>query len=293
MKRGFGSTALFWAVGVVWFCFFSLGVADAAPIDQRLYSELIKFHTDGKIVEIYGVPCLKIFLKKGQSISYFCRFVPYFDDNFKFYRQRIALINRIEPMAEVGVNGDLSTNVDFIYVPLNFSIRPEILPERIDKISKLPKFILVDLDKQCLGMYQYGRLIHQFPVSSGIHGTPARKFVVLAKDKDHHSTEYDNAWMPYALRLFGGYYLHAGILPSYAASHGCIRLIYENAVIVYDWAKVGTPGEVVKDVPNNKKEQEQEQEQPGQLPPADDEPTVKKLPPTNGFGPQYRDFFIH
>ena len=99
-----------------------------------------------------------------------------------------------------------------------------------------------------LGLYEYGKLVHLFPISSGKNGgTPARKFVILSKEKDHYSTKYDNAWMPYSLRLFGNYFLHGGILPTYAASHGCVRLIYQNAVFVYNWAKVGTPGEIVNE----------------------------------------------
>jgi hypothetical protein len=246
MKKGFKKVLLLWVIGASFFCFLSSGSAKGAAVDVSLYSELVNFPTDGKIIEVDGVPCLKIFLKKGQSISYLCRFVKYFDGDFKFYRQRIALMNRLEFMAEEGEADNLSTNVKFIYVPLNFSIRPKILPERIEHISKLPKFILIDLGKQCLGLYQYGILIDQFPISSGDRGTPAKKFVVLSKEKDHYSTEYDNAWMPYALRLFGGYYLHAGILPGYAASHGCIRLIWENSIAVYNWARVGTPGEIIK-----------------------------------------------
>jgi lipoprotein-anchoring transpeptidase ErfK/SrfK len=191
------------------------------------------------------VPCLKVFLSPGQSLSYFCRFVTYFDRNFYFYRQQIALINRLEPMAVVDGTDNLSTEVKFIYVPLNFSIRPQILPERINSISQLPQFILIDVGQQCLGLYVHGKLIHLFPISSGKHGTPTRKFVISSKEQDHYSSKYDNAWMPYSLRIFGDYFIHGGILPSYAASHGCIRMIYENAVFLYDWAKIGTPGEII------------------------------------------------
>ncbi len=228
---------------LIFFC--PVATADTAPVDRKLYSELLKFSTDKKIVEVDGVPCLKIFLPPGQSLSYFCRFVPYFDGNFDFYRQRIALINRLEPMAVIDGTDELSTDVKFIYVPLNFSIRPQILPERIGSISQLPQFILIDVGQQCLGLYAYGRLIYQFPISSGRNGTPARKFVISSKEQDHYSSKYDNAWMPYSLRLFGDYFIHGGILPSYAASHGCVRMIYENAVFVYNWTKVGTPGEIV------------------------------------------------
>jgi lipoprotein-anchoring transpeptidase ErfK/SrfK len=171
--------------------------------------------------------------------------VKYFDHDLNFFRERIALINRLEPMAVVGGTDDLSTDVKFIFVPLDFSIRPKILPERIETISRLPQFILIDIDQQCLGLYGYGRLIHQFPISSGRNGTPAKKFVISSKEKDHYSTKYENAWMPYSLRLYGNYYLHGGILPSYAASHGCVRLIYEDAIFVYNWARIGTPGEII------------------------------------------------
>jgi len=236
---------LFRAVWVILLFFSTVGAAGTAPIDRRLYSELLKFPTDKKIVEVDGVPCMKIFLPPGQSLSYFCHFVTYFDSNFDFYRQQIALINRLEPMAVIDGTDNLSTDVKFIFVPLNFSIRPVILPDRISNISQLPQFILIDVGQQCLGLYAYGRLIHQFPISSGRYGTPARKFVILSKEKDHYSTKYDNAWMPYSLRLFGDYFIHGGILPSHAASHGCVRMIYENVVFLYNWTNIGTPGEII------------------------------------------------
>ncbi|MEN6438931.1 MAG: L,D-transpeptidase [Syntrophobacter sp.] len=251
MKHDLIRWLLLWIIWTIPFCFSQIAAAasSSAPIDGGLYAELLRFHTDRKIVEVDGVPCIKVFLPKGQSISYFCRFVKHFDDNFHFYRQQIALINRLEPMAIIEGGDSLSTDVKFIYVPLNFSIRPKILPERIATASRLPKFILVDLGQQCLGLYAYGKLIHQFPISSGRNGTPAKKFVILSKETDHYSTKYDNAWMPYSMRLFGNYFLHAGILPSYAASHGCVRVIYENMVFVYNWAEVGTPGEVINQTP--------------------------------------------
>ncbi len=235
---------LLWMILAALFFLSSSGVSEAAAIDRKLYSELIKFPTDKKIIEVHGVPCLKIYLPKGHSISRFCRSVRYFDRDYYFYRQQIALMNRLEPMAVVDAPDDLSTEVEFIYVPLNYSTRPKLLPEHITGISQLPKFILIDIGKQCLGLYEHGKLAHLFPISSGKHGTPAKKFVLMSKEKDHYSTKYDNAWMPYSMRLFGNYFLHGGILPSYAASHGCVRLIYENAVFVYNWADVGTPGEV-------------------------------------------------
>lgn len=329
MKQGFKKELLLGIIGVCLFFLFSSSVSHAAPINHRLYLELLKLPTDGKIVPIAGVPCLKIFLKKGQSITSLCESVDYLDRKLIFHRQQIALINGLDFTAEVGAAGNLGTDVKFVYVPLNFSIRPEILPEWLESAENLPKFILIDLDKQCLGLYEYGNLVDQFPVSSGDHGTPARKFVILSKELNHYSTEYNMAWMPFALRLFGNYYLHAGILPGYAASHGCVRMIYENAVIVYNWADVGTPGEVVKGTGKLiKEEPEPDEETPAQqmeTPQPDEEqpaqqmeepdpdlenPAVQveapesdvekpapqvessgKLPPTHDLKDPYRDFF--
>jgi len=64
-------------------------------------------------------------------------------------------------------------------------------------------------------------------VSSGKagHGTPTGVFVILQKDKDHHSSKYNNAAMPYTQRLtWDGVALHAGGLPGYPSSHGCVHL---------------------------------------------------------------------
>lgn len=258
----------------------AVAAAGSAPVDRQLYAELLKFPHDKKIVEVDGVPCLKIFLPPGQSLSYFCRFVPYFDSNFYFYRQQIALINRLEPMAVVDGADSLSTDVKFIYVPLNFSIRPQILPERFNNLSQTPKYLLIDVGQQCLGLYDYGRLTHQFPISSGRSGTPTKKFTILSKEHDHYSTKYDNAWMPYSLRLFGNYFIHGGILPSYAASHGCVRMIYENAVFVYNWAQVGTPGEVVSRIAMKQKDEPRVDKQaprPMVKQQDDDEPNLKAL----------------
>jgi hypothetical protein len=269
MRHDLRRTLLFWIIGIALSFFYPIAVAAPAAIDQRLYSELLKFPTDRKIVEVDGVPSLKIFLREGQSINSFCRSVKYFDRNFYFYREQIGLLNRLEPLAVVGGTDNLSTEVEFIYVPLNFSITPEILPKRIETISHLPQFILIDLGQQCLGLYQYGKLIHQFAISSGKHGTPARNFVIMSKEKDHFSTKYENAWMPYSLRLFGDYFLHGGILPSYATSHGCVRLMYENAIFVYNWAKVGTPGKIINGTPLNAEDEVPDEEE--------EEPEIKTL----------------
>ncbi|MBV8894788.1 L,D-transpeptidase family protein, partial [Bradyrhizobium sp.] len=60
--------------------------------------------------------------------------------------------------------------------------------------------------------------------------TPAGVFAVIEKDQDHHSTLYDDAWMPNMQRItWNGLALHGGPLPGYAASHGCVRMPYDFA----------------------------------------------------------------
>jgi hypothetical protein len=69
-------------------------------------------------------------------------------------------------------------------------------------------------------------------VSSGKprHEMPTGVFTVLQKDKDHHSKKYNNAPMPYTERLtWDGIALHAGGLPGFPSSHGCVRLPTEFA----------------------------------------------------------------
>jgi hypothetical protein len=80
------------------------------------------------------------------------------------------------------------------------------------------------------------------PVSTGVkeRETPAGVFAVIEKDKDHHSTMYDDAWMPNMQRItWNGVALHGGPLPGYAASHGCIRMPYGFAEKMFDKTRIG------------------------------------------------------
>ena len=76
-------------------------------------------------------------------------------------------------------------------------------------------------------MFKGGTLVDSAPVSTGKkgHETPAGIFPILQKKVHHRSNRYSNAPMPYMQRLtWTGIALHAGPLPGYRASHGCIRL---------------------------------------------------------------------
>src|SRR5262249_30581778 len=88
------------------------------------------------------------------------------------------------------------------------------------------------------------------PVSTGMsgHPTPMGVFSVIQKQKWHQSNIYSGAPMPFMQRItWSGVALHAGVLPGYPASHGCIRLPHEFAVRLYGMTKVGARVFVTRD----------------------------------------------
>lgn len=100
-----------------------------------------------------------------------------------------------------------------------------------------PLVMVISLDEQLAYVYRNGLRIGVSTVSTGKKGyeTPTGVFTILQKQKVHFSSLYDDAPMPYMQRLtWGGVALHAGHLPGYPASHGCIRLPYEFARRLYD-----------------------------------------------------------
>ena len=95
-----------------------------------------------------------------------------------------------------------------------------------------PLVMVVSITEQRAYVYRNGVLIGATTVSTGRpgHPTPIGVFTVLQKQKEHRSTLYDSAPMPYMERLtWGGVALHAGGLPGYPESHGCIHLPSEFA----------------------------------------------------------------
>jgi hypothetical protein len=90
-----------------------------------------------------------------------------------------------------------------------------------------PIVVVVSLTEQRAYMYRNGIAIGFTTVSTGKpgHETPTGIFTILQKDKDHHSSTYNDASMPYQERLtWDGVALHAGGLPGYPSSHGCVHL---------------------------------------------------------------------
>ena len=75
-------------------------------------------------------------------------------------------------------------------------------------------------------------------------------FSIIQKHKLHHSNIYSGAPMPFMQRItWSGVAMHAGVLPGYPASHGCIRMPMAFAARMWNWTKMGarvvvTPGEI-------------------------------------------------
>jgi lipoprotein-anchoring transpeptidase ErfK/SrfK len=142
-------------------------------------------------------------------------------------------------------------------------------------VSGSPR-IVVHIGEQKAYFYKGKHLVGESTVSTGKPGfsTPPGHYQVLSKSKDHVSTlfgdyvdgegnvvkrnidsrkdrrprgsHFDGARMPYAMFFRGGYAMHQGYVPPFAASHGCIRLPKGMAAHFYNAAPVGTPV-IVKD----------------------------------------------
>lgn len=135
--------------------------------------------------------------------------------------------------------------------------------------------VKISLAEQRAYFYKGGQLVGISQLSTGQEGrnTPVGRYKIIQKDPDHASSRYgdyvdandnvvmpniDNeldpkppgsrykgAPMPYFMRIVGGVGMHAGYLPGYPASHGCIRMPEFMAENFYNSVSVGTPVEIV------------------------------------------------
>lgn len=131
--------------------------------------------------------------------------------------------------------------------------------------------IVVSISEQRAYFYKGKKLVGESVISTGRKGfdTPPGHYHVIQKDRDHVSNEYGDyvsnemvvlkrnadvnrdpmpagailvgAPMPYFLRFTQGYGMHAGLVPRYRASHGCIRLPRDMAAHFFQAAEIGTP----------------------------------------------------
>jgi L,D-transpeptidase-like protein len=109
-------------------------------------------------------------------------------------------------------------------------------------VTSGPVVMVVSLNEQQAYVYRNGILVGATSVSTGRPGhlTPTGVFTVLQKQQEHRSTIYNGAPMPYMERLtWGGVALHAGGLPGYPESHGCVHLPSEFAKLLYAISPMG------------------------------------------------------
>jgi hypothetical protein len=121
--------------------------------------------------------------------------------------------------------------------PGQYVWHPELSPDG-------PVAIVVSLPDQLCYVYRNGIRIGVSTVSSGKPGyeTPTGVFTILQRDIHHHSSTYDEASMPYTERLtWSGVALHAGGLPGYPSSHGCIHLPLKFSAELFQITQLGTP----------------------------------------------------
>jgi lipoprotein-anchoring transpeptidase ErfK/SrfK len=126
------------------------------------------------------------------------------------------------------------------------------VPEKESAKPQGPLIIAISIEKQSLKIYDANGFFAATPISTGMkgHPTPMGVFSIIQKHKLHHSNIYSGAPMPFMQRItWSGVAMHAGVLPGYPASHGCIRMPMAFAVKMWNWTKMGarvvvTPGEI-------------------------------------------------
>src|SRR5215469_10617482 len=128
----------------------------------------------------------------------------------------------------------------------------------------------IDLQEQMAYLLQNGRPVFASPISSGRYGhlTKTGSFEILEKERTHYSSMYGKivdargntvvadadadmqvprggkfvrAPMSYFMRFYDADGMHAGYLPGYAASHGCVRMPEQYAIAFFNAVQVGTP----------------------------------------------------
>src|ERR1700726_1797759 len=120
--------------------------------------------------------------------------------------------------------------------PGDYVWHPEVSPAG-------PVVVFVSLPDQVVYAYRNGVRIGRSTVSTGKPGkpTPTGVFTVLQKKVDHESSIYKGAKMPHMQRLtWTGIALHAGHLPGYPASAGCVRMPVDFAARLYSVTGMGT-----------------------------------------------------
>jgi lipoprotein-anchoring transpeptidase ErfK/SrfK len=113
-----------------------------------------------------------------------------------------------------------------------------------------PLLVVVNIREQVAYVYRNGLRIGRSSVSTGKEGheTPTGVFTILEKNREHYSSIYNNAPMPFMQRLtWDGVALHAGKIPGYPASHGCVRLPYAFSELLFGATSTGVTVVIAND----------------------------------------------
>ena len=127
--------------------------------------------------------------------------------------------------------------------PFSKVLKPGEFTWNPERATSGPVTLIVSVPDQQAYVYRNGVLIGRSTVSTGRpgHKTPTGVFHILEKEVKHFSSKYNNAPMPNMERLtWDGIALHAGNLPGYPASHGCVRLPLEFSKLLYTVTSKGT-----------------------------------------------------
>jgi L,D-transpeptidase-like protein len=109
-------------------------------------------------------------------------------------------------------------------------------------VPRGPVWVRIDLKSQLLSVFRSGHEIGTAVILYGADGlpTPTGKFPILAKLKDHVSVTYDNAPMPYTLRLTrDGVAIHGSNVRYGFATHGCIGIPRDFAAKLFEVVRKG------------------------------------------------------
>jgi len=133
-------------------------------------------------------------------------------------------------------DGSLTSEV---VAALDRATRPE------PKLRKPGRRIEVQLRRQLALLIVDNRVVRTVHVSSGAYGkTPSGSFRVYRKERYSWSVPF-KVWLPWASYFTGGVAFHEfGSVPTYAASHGCIRVNHYDAQMLFGFAEMGTPVDV-------------------------------------------------
>jgi hypothetical protein len=120
------------------------------------------------------------------------------------------------------------------------------LPAQVPELAEVPKFIGVSRRVQAFGAYEYGRLVRWGPTSTGKASTPTDSglFFTNWKSRSAISTD-DPSWiLDWYVNIIAlkGVAFHQYDLPGKPASHGCVRLLEEDARWIYRWSDQWVPG---------------------------------------------------